>query len=95
MNSNYQKQNIILDINSFSLYLNSIEGHSLFIEISPKYLIKSSNENEINFYLSKINLNNHFCPNFIGVINENTSQFLIIENYVNQCKHFFQYFVKK
>ena len=53
MNSNYQKQNIILDINSFSLYLNSVEGHSLFIEISPKYLIKSSNENEINFYLSK------------------------------------------
>ena len=53
MNSNYQKQNIVLDINSFSLYLNSVEGHSLFIEISPKYLIKSSNENEINFYLSK------------------------------------------
>ena len=53
MNSNYQKQNIILDINSFSLYLNSVEGHSLFKEISPKYLIKSSNENEINFYLSK------------------------------------------
>ena len=95
MNSNFKKQNILLDINSFSLYLNSVGGHSLFIQISPKYLIKSANENEINFYTSNIKLNNHCCPNFIGVINENTSQFHIIENYVNQCKNFFRYFIKK
>ena len=47
---------IKLDINNFFLYLNSVGGHSLFIEISPQYLIKSSNENEINFYLSNLNL---------------------------------------
>ncbi len=96
--NNNQLQNIKLDINSFSLYLNSVGGHSLFIEISPQYLIKSSNDNEINFYSStksSLNFKSHCCPNFIGVINENTAQFNIIENYVNQCKNFFRNFVKK
>ena len=87
--------NIKLDINNFFLYLNSVGGHSLFIEISPQYLIKSSNENEINFYLSNIKLKSHYCPNFVGVINEDSEQFHIIEIYVNQCKTFFRNFVKK
>ena len=87
--------NIKLDINNFFLYLNSVGGHSLFIEISPQYLIKSSNENEINFYLSNLNLKSHYCPTFVGVINEDSEQFHIIENYVNQCKTFFRNFVKK
>ena len=70
MNSNFKKQNILLDINSFSLYLNSVGGHSLFIQISPKYLIKSANENEINFYTSNIKLNNQlpFCFYFFFFI---------------------------
>ena len=50
MKTDFQPKNINLDINSFSLYLNVVGGHSLFIEISPQYLIKSSNENENNFY---------------------------------------------
>ena len=87
--------NIKLDINNFFLYLNSVGGHSLFIEISPQYLIKSSNENEINFYLSNIKLKSHYCPNFVGVINDDSKEFNIIEIYVNQCKTFFRNFVKK
>ncbi len=91
MNPKYIK----LDINNFFLYLNSVGGHSLFIEISPQYLIKSSNENEINFYLSNLHLKSYYCPSFVGVINEDSEQFHIIEIYVNQCKTFFRNFVKK
>ena len=93
MNSNFKKQNILLDINSFSLYLNSVGGHSLFIEISPQYLIKSSNDNEIDFYSStksSLNFKSHCCPNFIGVINENTVQFHIIEIMSINVKSFFE-----
>ena len=46
-------------------------GHSLFFEISREYLIKSSNESEINsetFHANKI-------PNFIGVIKQKTYNF--------------------
>jgi hypothetical protein len=47
---------IQLNIDSFKLYLNSVGGHSLFIEISRKYLIKISEQN-INeeIYLTHVN----------------------------------------
>ena len=62
--------NYKLDINSFNLYLNSVGGHSLFIEIAPKLLIKSTNDLEIKFYqyLNNSKINPSFTPEFKGVI---------------------------
>ena len=96
MKTTFQPIHFDLDINSFSLYLNSVGGHSLFIEISPQYLIKSSNENEINFYsLTHNNFKFNYYPKFLGIISQGTEQFQIIENYVFQCKIFFKNFILK
>ena len=96
MKTDFQPININLDINSFSLYLNVVGGHSLFIEISPQYLIKSSNENEINFYsLTNNNLKFNYYPYFLGIISQGNEQFEIIEKYVYQCKIFFRNFICK
>ena len=80
-------------IESFNLYLNIIGGHSLFIEIDKNYLIKSSNESEINFY--KFSSNKKFTPKFFGVIEKNSSFFNLISKYVHQLKLFFKYFLIK
>ena len=91
--------NINLNLDSFKLYLNSVGGHSLFIEISKKYLIKSSNQNEINFYCfiqqNKENFRKETIPHFKGVIRQNTKNFDLIVNYVNQCKTFFRNYLKE
>ena len=96
MKTTFQPIHFDLDINSFSLYLNAVGGHSLFIEISPQYLIKSSNENEINFYsLTNNNLKFNYYPYFLGIISQGNEQFEIIEKYVYQCKIFFRNFICK
>ena len=90
---------IQLNIDNFNLYLNSVGGHSLFIEISRKYLIKSSNESEINFYCfinqNKKTFHANTIPNFKGVIRQKTKYFKLIENYVNQCKTFFRNYLNE
>jgi hypothetical protein len=86
-----------LDINSFNLYLNSVGGHSLFIEISPNLLIKSSNDSEIDFYkyINKSNIKSSFSPEFIGVISKNSYNFNLIKNYIEQCLIFFKIYINK
>ena len=86
-------EKIKFKIENFNLYLNIIGGHSLFIEIDKKYLIKSSNESEINFYkFSKIK---KFTPKFFGIIEKNSIFFSLISDYVRQLKLFFKYFLLK
>jgi hypothetical protein len=63
-------EKIKFKIENFNLYLNIIGGHSLFIEIDKKYLIKSSNESEINFY--KFSSIKKFTPKFFGIIEKNS-----------------------
>ena len=89
--------NYKLDINSFNLYLNSVGGHSLFIEISPNLLIKSANDLEIKFYqyLNKSNIKTSFTPEFKGVIEQYSYNFNLIKNYIEQCLFFFiKYIIK-
>ena len=99
LNSKDEGNNINLNIDSFKLYLNSVGGHSLFIEISKEYLIKSSNQSEINFYCfiqqNKENFRKETIPHFKGVIRQNTKNFDLIVNYVNQCKTFFRNYLKE
>ena len=89
--------NYKLDINSFNLYLNSVGGHSLFIEIAPNLLIKSTNDLEIKFYqyLNNSKINPSFTPEFKGVIYQNSYNFNLIKNYIEQCLFFFiKYIIK-
>ena len=89
--------NYKLDINSFNLYLNSVGGHSLFIEIAPNLLIKSTNDLEIKFYqyLNNSKINPSFTPKFKGVIYQNCYNFNLIKNYIEQCLFFFiKYIIK-
>ena len=89
--------NYKLDINSFNLYLNSVGGHSLFIEIAPKLLIKSTNDLEIKFYqyLNNSKINPSFTPEFKGVIYQHSYNFNLIKNYIEQCLFFFiKYIIK-
>ena len=89
--------NYKLDINSFNLYLNSVGGHSLFIEIAPDLLIKSTNDLEIKFYqyLNNSKINPSFTPGFKGVIYQNCYNFNLIKNYIEQCLFFFiKYIIK-
>lgn len=86
-----------LAVDDFSLYLNVIGGHSLFIEISQNLLIKSASENEIKFYehsyeQSKPSI---FIPHYNGKILRNSENFAKIENYVVQCKKFFKNYILK
>ena len=86
-----------LAVADFSLYLNVIGGHSLFIEISPNLLIKSASENEIMFYEHSYEQCNPsiFIPHYNGKILRNSENFAKIENYVIQCKKFFKNYILK
>jgi len=89
--------NYKLDINSFNLYLNSVGGHSLFIEIAPNLLIKSANDLEIQFYqyLNNSKIKTSFTPEFKGVIDQHSYNFNLIKNYIEQCLFFFiKYIIK-
>lgn len=94
------KEPFSFSIDDCFLYLNIVGGHSLFIQIPPNFLIKSTCENEILFYKTSqsfvsSDVQHNYFPKFIGTISKNTQKFEIIENYVSQCKIFFKNFLIK
>ena len=92
INPNKKSYNDIkISLNDFTLYLDIIGGHSFFIEIPGGYLLKSTTDNEINFYNNSPSTS--IIPHFYGVITKTDPQYEYITIYLNQCKSFFRSFL--
>lgn len=89
-------EQVDISIDNFSLYLNIIGGHSLFIEISKTFLLKSASINEISFYERSFGKNSPslYIPHYIGKILRQTSSYKIISQYIAECKIFFKRYIK-